>query len=258
LGGNYLCKSEDKKGKAAQEPTMQSNFESAVGRGVYASGSWRKTVSYSAPLLYPGQRHLIKFVLLVEVPGDLSDQGVGVAHKARAVYQEPPKTGKKKKAMMFHVDEGKDSWLIIPKSDYIDALAADVGDVWQPGAGKKLLAWARKVHSTLGIKDRIYDLPSGLNNAILTGNYKVPQSLQRRRDRHAMETVAEHGHTGGGKGQHDHGWRGVHEQWCSYPGRFRWYMGYNAHKRTTHKKRKDYCDCDVDTKSLLQCFMQAK
>ena len=143
LGGNYLCKSEDKKGKAAQEPTMKSNFETVVGRGVYTSGSWRKAVTYSAPLLYPGQRHLIKFVLLVEVPGDLSDHGVGVAHKAQAIYQEPPKTGKKKKAMMFHMDEGKDSWLIIPKSDYIDALAADAGDLWQPGAGKKLVAWAR-------------------------------------------------------------------------------------------------------------------
>ena len=37
--------------------------------------------------------------------------------------------------MMFHMDEGKEPWLIIPKSDFIDALAADVGDVWQPGAG---------------------------------------------------------------------------------------------------------------------------
>ena len=41
LGGNYLCKSEDKKGKAAQEPTMKSNFETAAGRGVYTSGCWR-------------------------------------------------------------------------------------------------------------------------------------------------------------------------------------------------------------------------
>ena len=42
LGGNYLCKSEDKKGKAAQEPTMKSNFETAAGRGVYTSRFWRK------------------------------------------------------------------------------------------------------------------------------------------------------------------------------------------------------------------------
>ena len=109
-----MCKSEDKKGKAAQEPTMKSNFETVVGRGIYTSGYWRKAVTYSAPLLYPGQRHLIKFVLLVEVPGDLSDHGVGVAHKAQAIYKEPPKTRKKKKAMMFHMDEGKDSWLINP------------------------------------------------------------------------------------------------------------------------------------------------
>ena len=40
-----------------------------------------------------GDRLLIKFVLLVEVPGDLSDHGVGVAHKAEAVLQQPKKAG---------------------------------------------------------------------------------------------------------------------------------------------------------------------
>ena len=35
-------------------------------------------------------------------------------------------------------------------------------------------------------------------------------------------------------------------------------MGYKAHKRTTHKKRKYDFDCNVDTKTLLQCFMKAK
>ena len=98
-----------------------------------------------------------------------------------------------------------------------------------------------------------------MNNAILKANYKVPQSLQRRRDRHAMETVAAHGHTG------EEAWtimtmdgeecmsNGVH-----ILGLFVWHMGYNARKRTTHKKRKDYFDCDVDTKTLLQCFVKAK
>ena len=79
---------------------------------------------------------LIKFVLLVEVPGDLSDHGVGVAHKAEAVLQQPKKTGKKNKAE-FHMDNGKDSWFIIPKSDYIDALAADTGERRQLGDGNK-------------------------------------------------------------------------------------------------------------------------
>ena len=67
---------------------------------------------------------LIKFVLLVKVPGDLSNHDVGVAHKAEAVLQQPKKAGKKNKAE-FHMDNGKDSWRIIPKSDYINALAAD-------------------------------------------------------------------------------------------------------------------------------------
>jgi hypothetical protein len=126
---------------------------------------------------------LIKIVLLVEVPGDLSDHGVGVAHKAAAVLQT---TKKKKKAVQFQMDDVWDSWLIIPKLDYINALAADAGPLWQRGDGKKLQAWASRVYP--GLVDRIYDLPSGLNRALRKGTYKVPQQLQQRRDRHAMET----------------------------------------------------------------------
>ena len=107
--------------------------------------------------------------------------------------------------------------------------------------------------------DRIYDLPSGLNKAILTSEYKVPQSLQRRRDRRAMETVAEHGHTG------EEAWAiitmvgeecmssGVH-----ILGVFVGYMGWNAHRQTTNHKRRNYVDFDVDTKNLLPCFMTVK
>ena len=51
---------------------------------------------------------MIKFVLLAEVPGDLSDHGVGVAHKAEAILQQPKKAGKTNKAE-FHMDNGNDS-----------------------------------------------------------------------------------------------------------------------------------------------------
>ena len=54
---------------------------------------WSRAATYSPPLLYLGQKWLIKFGLLVEVPGDLSDHGVGVAHKAEAVLQQLKKTG---------------------------------------------------------------------------------------------------------------------------------------------------------------------
>ena len=85
--GNFLCTSEDKRGKAAPDQHVKTNFETVVGRGVYTSGRWGKSLNYSAPLLYPGQRFLFKIVLLVEVPGDLRDHGVGVAHKVAAVLQ---------------------------------------------------------------------------------------------------------------------------------------------------------------------------
>ena len=83
-----MCKSEDKRGKAAPEQQIKTNFETSSGRGVYTSGRWGKSLSYSVPLLYPGQRLLFNTVLLVEVPGDLSDHGVGVAHEAAAVLQK--------------------------------------------------------------------------------------------------------------------------------------------------------------------------
>ena len=35
LGGNFVCKSEIKRGKAAPEQDMKTNFETVVGRGVY-------------------------------------------------------------------------------------------------------------------------------------------------------------------------------------------------------------------------------
>ena len=57
------------------------------------------------------------------------------------------------------MDEGRDSWLIIPKSDYICALAADADTCWQPGAGNNIQAWARKTQTQ--IKNGIYDLPQG-------------------------------------------------------------------------------------------------
>ena len=114
LGMNLLCKSEYKRGKAAPEPKTNTNFDTVAGRGVYTSGYWRKAVTYSAPLLYPGHKRFINFVLLVEGPGDLSDYGVGVAHKAEAVLQQPKKTGKNNKAE-FHMGKGKGSWRIVPQ-----------------------------------------------------------------------------------------------------------------------------------------------
>ena len=55
----------------------------------------------------------------------------------------------------------------------------------------------RSTRSRRNLSRSVYDdLPSGLNRAILAGDYKVPVTLHRRRDRHAMETGAKHGQTG--------------------------------------------------------------
>ena len=106
----------------------------------------------------------------------------------------------------------------------------------------KLQAWAKKLYSESAepIEERIYDLPAGLNRAILAGDYKVPVSLRRRRDRHAMEIGAERGHTGEESltimtmdGDE------VMSNVVHIPGFFVGHMGYNSHKRTTNTKRND-------------------
>jgi len=138
------------------------------------------------------------------------------------------------------MDEGSDSWLIIPESEFINALAADAGKFWQPGDGHNLQAWARKTWTE--IRSGIYDLPSGLNRAIREGDYKVPWSLQQRRDRHAMETGAERGHTG------EEAWtimtmdgEEVLSSVVHILGVFAGYMGYYSHKRTSKQQGQGLC-----------------
>ena len=178
---------------------------------------------------------------------------MGVAHKAAAVLQKK----KENNQIELPMDEGSDSWLIIPKSDFIDALAADAGKCWQPGDGNNLQAWARKTWTE--IWSGICDLPSGLNRAIRECDYKVPWSLQQRRDRHAMETGAERGHTG------EEAWtimtvdgEEVLSSAVHILGSCVGCMGYNSHKRTTNDKRNNYDYFDLDIKNLLPCFMKAK
>ena len=138
------------------------------------------------------------------------------------------------------MDEGSDSWIIIPKSDFIDALAAGAGNFWQPVDANNLQAWARKVHTQ--VTHGIYDLPSGLNRAIREGDYKVPWSIQQRRGRHAKETGAERGHTG------EEAWTimtmdgdEVLSSAVHILGFFVGYMGYNSHKRTTQRQAQELC-----------------
>ena len=74
-----------------------------------------------------------------------------------------------------------------------------------------------------------------------------------------METVAEHGHTG------EDAWTilTMDGEECMSSGVyilgvFIGYMAWNARRRATNEKRRNYVDCEVDTKNLLPCFMKAK
>ena len=57
----------------------QEQFEVAeASRGVYTSQSFSNANSAAVPLLVGGGRYMAKFMLLVAIPGDLSDDGVAV------------------------------------------------------------------------------------------------------------------------------------------------------------------------------------
>ena len=88
-----------------------------------------------------------------------------------------------------------------------------------------------------------------MNRAILAGAYKVPVTLQQRRDRHTGEEAWTIMTMDGAECMSS----GVH-----ILGFFVGHMGYNSHTRTTNEKRKDYADYGQNAKTLLPCFMKAK
>ena len=68
LWRELVVQERNQEGQGGAEQDVKTNFETVAGRGVYTSGRWGNAVSYSVPLLYPGQDLLNKIVLLVEVP----------------------------------------------------------------------------------------------------------------------------------------------------------------------------------------------
>jgi hypothetical protein len=79
---------------------------------------------------------LIKFGLLVEVPGDLSDHGVGVAHKAEAVLQQLKKTGK------------NNTWTMVRILGY-SSPSLTISMLWPP-ARREVATWRWTTASGLG------------------------------------------------------------------------------------------------------------
>ena len=59
LGGNLLCKSENKRGKAAPEQQINTNIETSVGRGVYTSGRWGEVFELLRSTVVPGSEVLL-------------------------------------------------------------------------------------------------------------------------------------------------------------------------------------------------------
>ena len=74
-----LSPSEDP--KSAKTPRQKKNWsllETSHGRGVYTSRQWQKAIQYAVPHLLPGSNLFTRIVMLVLIPGDNSDLGMGV------------------------------------------------------------------------------------------------------------------------------------------------------------------------------------
>ena len=57
---------------------MTDRYETAVGRGIYATAEWSKATAYGLPFVMDGVRVHAHVVLLLRVPGALQDVGIVV------------------------------------------------------------------------------------------------------------------------------------------------------------------------------------
>ena len=122
IASNTLNNSERKRGRpvkgdpgaSARNPSdLSDRYETAVGRGIYATADWSKATAYGLPFVMDSVRIQAHFVLLLRVPGTLQDVGIVVS------------LGEKKhKSLLDQLDlDGnelrlKDNWAVISAESY--------------------------------------------------------------------------------------------------------------------------------------------
>ena len=88
LGGNLLCKGERQEGQGGARAKHEDQLRDCCWQGSLHVRVLGKGCKLLRSIVVPGSGFLDKIVLLVAVLGDLSDHGVGVAHKAAAVLRK--------------------------------------------------------------------------------------------------------------------------------------------------------------------------
>ena len=237
IGSNFIARSETQAGEEIAEDKRAEariGFETAGGgRGVYTSADWNKAMAYSVPMYVSNEhRGVVKMVMMVRVPGDLSPDGVGVCFPALKTL--PWKPGQKAKAWWGydgpHLQE-MPKWIVVDRHNFADDLAAARGTALTAGMFEQL----RALPHDADVAGSCRSICTGLHK----GSMPLNKKLQDRMSRHAMERDAKHGHTG------ETPWTNMTcdglecvSSGCHVIGFFVGYSGYNANNKTITPSRR--------------------
>ena len=162
---------------------LQGAYETACGRGVYSTPSWPKAESYAVPFVCDGYKVVAHVVLLIRVPGSLED--VGVTYQVGDVG--------KKKSFWQHDLLGNEiklghNWPIISSAAHHSGVAGHRQITAEDVRSKGLFRCLRDV----GVS---FDYPE-LRDLAERKCLPVDPELNKRLNRHAMQTSAEQGNRG--------------------------------------------------------------
>ncbi len=246
IASNTLNKSEITGGRptkgdpqASAPSDLRDRYETAVGRGIYATAEWSKATACSLPFVMDGVRVQAHFVLLLRVPGTLQDVGITVSMgeaKHKSLRQQLDLDGKTLSL--------KDNWAIISAESYHEELIEEL-----PLSEAEVLAhgFFRCVRM-----DGLRAQPKSVMKQAQSFQLKVDPELQKRKDRQEMQTEAEVGHKGEPKWTNVDPWGlEVISSHCSVVGFF---IGYGpalgAKNSTITSSRQRQAERNVDWMAL--------
>ena len=165
-----LCGKALKEWQAKQDQRNKEQFETdGGGRGVYTSQSFCKARDFAVPLVIGEGKYLAKFVLLVAIPGDLSDDGVGVNFNAQ------------RSGALWQTHELKlPPWVCIPRNVVAESLAENF-------PAEKRTEIMQDLHRFCGKRSyNIEDDCKSIINQMKDSQFRPYEFLQKRKSRHKM------------------------------------------------------------------------
>ena len=166
-----------------QEDANKERYETAgAGRGVYTTQDFKKAVQYAVPLLL--NKHWVKMVLLLAIPGDLADQGVAVNFKTTKQQMQTKQTG----------CQYLDKWTRIPKHIVVESAMRGFDQCHHARILKELHRWSGS-HMTQQC-DFVERRCPTLNVAMNEGRFQVFHHLERVKSKQYMAEDSREGEYG--------------------------------------------------------------